>query len=97
MVYAIEINQDIFAPARFTTIGSLLSIVLSITMLVAGFTFIGVLVWASFRVIQAKGDKKNLEDAQRMFKYAVMGIIIISVSYLLTKILGVIGNVNFGL
>ncbi|MFS8158798.1 MAG: hypothetical protein ACMG6E_01035 [Candidatus Roizmanbacteria bacterium] len=97
MVYALDINQSTFAPARFSTIGSFLSVLLPAVLLMAGFVFLGITIWASYLVIQAKGEKKNLEDAQRMFKYSLLGIIIVSVAYLLTKVLGVIGNVNFGL
>lgn len=97
MVYAIEINPTTFPAARFTTIGSLLNILLPSVYMIAGLVFLGILFWGAYIWIRASGDPKKLETSHNTLKYALLGIIVIAISYVITKVLLSMFGIDSGL
>lgn len=97
MVYAIEINPTTFPAARYATIGSLLNILLPSVYMIAGLTFLGMLFWGGYIWMRAKGDPKTLETSHNILKYSLLGIIIIAISYVLTKFVLSLFGIDSGL
>lgn len=85
---------DRFAPAQ--TIGSLADIINFISRAVAiggGFMVIAAFVYTAYLYISANGEAKNIEKTKTVLTYAIIGMIVISVSYWLTQIIaGLIGQ-----
>lgn len=94
-VLAIEINPTTFAPAQFATIGSFLNLIIPLLMGAAAIIFLFMLIWGGYTILTAGGNPENIKKAQKIFQFSILGLVIIVVSYLLVKILGVIFKINF--
>jgi len=85
----------IFPPARFANIGSFLNLIIPLLMGTAAIIFLFMLIWGGYAILTAGGNPENIKKAQKIFQFSFLGFIIIMVSYLLVKILGVIFKINF--
>lgn len=88
------INPTTFPAARFGTISNLMSILTPMIMLLAALIFGGMLFRAAYKIITASGDPEKIADARRTVSWAVVGIIVISLSYFLVRLVGLIFNVT---
>jgi heme O synthase-like polyprenyltransferase len=96
---AVEINPTtlptIFPPARFVNIASFLNLIIPLLMTVASVIFLFMLILGGYTTLTASGDPEKVKKAQKTFQFSVLGFVIIMVSYLLVKILGLIFKINF--
>lgn len=75
--------------ALFSSIGNFLFMVAFV------FAFI-YLIWGGFRLITAGGEERAISEARETITYAIVGIIIVFLSYLIVKLVeGVTGVVIF--
>ncbi len=93
-VYALEINEDVFAPAKFTSFASLLNVVIPTLLLVAAFAFLVMFFWAGTRLLTAGGNKEAVDMAKKTITYAVFGLAIIFLSYLAIQLMTYIFNIQ---
>ncbi|MEK7127916.1 MAG: hypothetical protein AAB838_04320 [Patescibacteria group bacterium] len=80
-----EIEGDV---PTLLCIGEVLTRIVNVLLLFAGATTVLLLIWASIRYITASGDPKGLEKAKNMFTYALIGLLIIILSFALVKFFG---------
>lgn len=93
MVYAIfEINKDTFPPGKFASIGSLINLILPILMTGAGIACLFMLVLGGLNWIKAGDNPENLKKAKEYFTYAIVGLLIVVLSFVIVKLIGVIIN-----
>lgn len=72
---------DVFAnPANFT-IGSAISAALPVVFYIAAFMMVFWLFWGAFEYLLAGGNKDGLGHARKRITYAIVGFILIMVSF----------------
>ncbi|MGB9707133.1 MAG: hypothetical protein ACPL1D_00025 [Microgenomates group bacterium] len=87
MVYGIDLSEN-FAPAKFTSIATFLNVILPLLTLGAGIIFLVVIIIASFNIL-THGDKPDIiKKSQATFGLAVLGLIIVIVSFLAVNLIG---------
>jgi hypothetical protein len=69
------------------TIGGLASGGIRIAMIVGIFLSLIYLLYGGWYWLQSKGDKQNLDKARRIIVYAVVGLIIMSVSMVVVNVI----------
>jgi len=85
----------IFPPSRsFNNIGSVTTLLLRLLMLFAAIGFLVMSLYGGFSWITSGGDPKNLEKSQKIFTSAIVGLVIVVVSYILVKLIGAILNIQ---
>lgn len=93
-VYAIDINPTTFAPARFGTIGSLLNIFIPLLYIVALAVLLVVGLSGALTILQAGDDPEKIEKAKQTFQWSIVGLLVVIVSYMAVKLIGVVFNIN---
>jgi hypothetical protein len=88
MIYALDINQNNFAPAKITNFATILNVVLPLLQAGAALLFLAMLLQAGFTWITAGDKAENLAKAQKKIIFAVLGLVIVVFSYLFVKIIG---------
>lgn len=96
-VYAIDINQDTFAPARLSSISSLMNLVVPLVMLTGALILLAMLFLAGYNMITAGGSSENFEKVKEQLFWAFFGFGLIAISFFLTKFIGFITNVTIPL
>lgn len=76
-VLALTINETNFGPAKYTNIGSLVSVITPWLLIFGGLIFTGLVIYAGFILMNSAGDPKKLTEARELLKSGVIGIIII--------------------
>jgi ABC-type spermidine/putrescine transport system permease subunit II len=94
MIYALEISQDNFAPAKFTNLASFLNILLPLTMVGAALIFLVMALFGGFTWLTSGGSQENLAKAQKTFINAIIGLVIVIFAFVLTKVIGYMLNVD---
>ncbi|OGK16628.1 hypothetical protein A2690_03370 [Candidatus Roizmanbacteria bacterium RIFCSPHIGHO2_01_FULL_39_12b] len=97
MVYALEINKDIFPGAKIGDFGVLLSTLLPLVFIGASLLFLSYLIWGALDWIKAGNNKENVVKAQTKWRYAILGFIVMLTSLLMVKVLGYITRIPFPL
>lgn len=94
-VYAVDISKD-FAPARhFSTIASLVNLIVPILMALVAITVLFMFLWAGYDILYAGPDNsERVAKSKKIFTYTFIGLIIIIASFLIVKILGKILGVT---
>jgi len=95
MIFAIEINQNNFAPAKISSIAILMRLILPLLMLGAALFFLIILLKAAFMILTAGDSKEVVAKAQKTIGFAVLGLILVVISFLLVRIIGMILKVQF--
>jgi hypothetical protein len=72
-------------------IGFLLSLLLIVAILIS-FAFI---IWGGFNRMTSEGDKAKLESSRKMIIYAIVGLIIVFLSFFLIRLIGAALGVDF--
>lgn len=93
-VDALEINQETFAPAKITSISSLVNIFLPILTIGAGLACLLMGLYGAFLYI-TNGDKPDvLKKAQGIIIYAFLGLFIVISSFMIVQLIGRIIGIN---
>ncbi|MCR4324720.1 MAG: hypothetical protein NUV69_03455 [Candidatus Curtissbacteria bacterium] len=86
--YAAEfrINSDIFQPAGlFSDIGSLASDLILILTSIAGVIAVVFIIIGGIRLVTSGGDPKKLSAAGAMITYAVVGLVVTALAFVILK------------
>ena len=98
MVHAqVQIGPDIFAPAEnFGTLADFFNMIVPNILLLAGIIFFVLLVVGGFMFIAGAGggDANQTGKGQKAITYALIGFIIIFVSYWIIKIIETVTGIN---
>jgi len=97
MVYAIDITENNFAPAKITSVAGLMKVILPLLVLGAGLFFLVILLQAAFKILTAGDNKEAISKAQKTIFFAVLGLIVVVSSFLLVKLIGVILGIQLPL
>lgn len=96
MVYAaLDIsNPDINPLAKFKDIGTIINPIVSLLFIGAGLVFFVMFLYGAITVITAGGNADQFKKAQKTFQYSIIGLVIVIVSYLIVRLIGVVFNIN---
>lgn len=94
MVYAVDINQNNFAPARFGDISAILNLIIPTLIIGGGVLFFVMFIFAGFKYMSSGGNPENLKTANSVLKYSLLGLLIVVMSYFLVKLLASLFNIS---
>lgn len=90
----VQVTPDIFAPAKFSSLATILNLVIPLIMVGAGvLCFVSVII-AGFMYMNSDGSPEVLKKVRAMLTYTVVGFAIVITSYLLAKLLGTIFSIT---
>lgn len=84
---AFEINRSIFPPARFTTFGELATDIITILISVAAAISIIFIMIAGIKFVTSSGDEKKLASASSTLTYAIIGLVVTILAFMIVRIL----------
>ncbi len=94
MVHALEINPNNFAPAKVSNLGTILNVFLPLLQGGAALIFLVMLLKASFTWITAADKSENLAKAQKQIIFAIIGLLIVVLSFVIVRIIAYFLRVN---
>jgi hypothetical protein len=104
LLAAISPLRDIYAPAspyptdtNSVTITQFLNPILNFAIIAIGLSAFFTLLLAGFNYITSNGDKNKVELATQMFTYAIIGLVLIAASFIITNIIGGLVGGGFSL
>jgi len=87
MVYAIDISEN-FAPAKITTIATLLNVVLPLLTTGAGLIFLVMALLGAFNLLTHGDNPEAVKKAYGTITYAVLGLLIVIISFVAVRLIG---------
>ena len=93
--YAVKIG-DYFSPAtNFTSLSSLVNVILPTVFLIAGVVFFVMIVYAGIQIIAAgSNDPEKMKKLRATMTSAIAGLIIIVAAYWIVRIISMVTGVN---
>ena len=87
-------NSNTFAPAKLTSISTILNFVIPFITIGAAGAFLFMLLYAAFTWVTAGDNPENLTKAYKIMTYSVLGLVMVIFSYLAIKLIGVVFNLG---
>jgi heme O synthase-like polyprenyltransferase len=88
MVFALDITNETINPiAKFSDIGSLVNPLISLFVILISLVFVFIMLSGAYTFMTAGGDAEKVKQAQKTFKYALIGLIVVLVSFLIVKLI----------
>lgn len=97
MIYAININESNFPPAKISNLGTILNVLLPLLQVGAALIFLVMLLQAAFTWITAGDKSENLSKAQKQIVFAIIGLLIVVFSFIFVKVIAYFLQVNLPL
>jgi hypothetical protein len=95
MIFAIEITQDTFAPAKFANVSVLLNVVLPLATGGAALLFLAITLLAGFKIITHGDNPDEIKKSQQTIAFAVLGLVVVIISFLVVQLVGrILGITN---
>ena len=95
------INTVITGPSNFTfrteasrTLGSVLSAAIPFIFAFAGIALLVMLILGGFALLTSAGDSKKLDSGKRQITYAIVGFLVIFISFWIVQLIGRIFNLT---
>ena|SRR3990172_2850903 len=93
-VYALDLSDPNVNPfARISTFAHLLNVILPLLIVGAALLLLVMLLYGGFNWIKAGGNPENLGKAQKTMTFAILGLIIVVLSFLFVKLISIIFNI----
>jgi hypothetical protein len=89
------INPESFAPARFATINSLMDIIVPLLLIGAALVALALLAKGAYTYITAGGDATKIEEAKSTMIHVSLGILVVTISFLIVRLITFITDVPF--
>ena len=93
-----DIGNSFFGGAHFlqnlTGVGTLVSVLASNLIVIAGIVFVFLMIYAGFEMITGSGDVQKFERARYILTAAVIGLIIVIFAWFAVRIIEVSTGVN---
>ena len=71
------------APAKIGDIAVVLKNIISLLAPAAAIVFLVMVIWGGFQFVRSRGDPKNTEAARNILQYAIIGAVLVAVSWLI--------------
>jgi len=76
-------------------IGRVLTNLLSLIYIVAGIVFLFMIVIGAFQMITSGGDKEAVANSQKRITYAIIGIVLLALAFVIVRLVGQITGFKF--
>lgn len=91
---------DIYQPAQAmggasATIATLFNPIVANVITVSGIIALATIIFSGFQYVTGAGDKNKIAQAQNMLSYGILGIIVVTVAFVLTRIIGTLLGFTF--
>ena len=86
--------NDLTKPASLACIPEFLGNIINISAILAGVATIFFIVWGGIRFITSSGDPVKVEGAKKTITYAIVGFVIIVLSFVIIKVFSGITGVD---
>lgn len=97
MVHALEINPTTFPAAKFSTLASIVNLIVPILVGAAGVVAFGMALYGAYTIMTAGGNTERFKQAQKIFGSSIAGLIIVILSFVIVKIIEFILKVDLPL
>ncbi len=87
-------NPHVFAPARISSIGTLMNLIIPLLLLGAALLFLIMGLMAGFNILTGGDNPDQIKKAQQSLGFSVLGIIIVICSFLAVKLISMVLGVN---
>lgn len=77
------------------TLSTLINPLITNALIFIGLTAFIVFIFSGFNYITSNGDKAKVEQATNTLQYAIMGIVLAAVAYVITQLVGRVGGFDF--
>lgn len=96
MLYAVNIGEQFQPATKFGTVGQLISTLLPNIYILAGIVFFFLLIFGGFSLIMGAGggDPQKTGQGKKAVTAAVIGFLIIFLSYWLVQLIEVLTGIN---
>ncbi|KKT40514.1 hypothetical protein A3K29_00975 [Candidatus Collierbacteria bacterium RIFOXYB2_FULL_46_14] len=98
---AAESLENLYAPAKAlsggsgATLAKLINPLIYNVLIISGLIAFIVIIIAGFNYVSAGGDKGKIEQAQNMLNYSIIGLILVVLAFLITRVIGAIFGFKF--
>lgn len=92
MVHALTIDHTSFPAAKIVSISQIMNLALPLALTGAGLIFLVVTLYAAFNILTHGDNPEALKKAYGSITTAVLGLIIVIISFLAIKLLGAVLN-----
>src|SRR3990167_1203064 len=92
--YAFEIGPANFSPAKWTDFGQLASAIVTILISFAGALSIIFIVIAGIKFVTSSGDEKKLASASSTLTYAIIGLAVTILAFVIVRVVQYILRAN---
>ncbi len=93
-VYALTIDQNNFFPSKFSDLATFVNLLIPLLMTGGALIFLVMLLYGGFVWITAGDNAESVKKSQKILTFAAVGLVIVFLSYLAVKLIGIILNVN---
>ena len=90
-------NEAVNPVAKYSSITQFVNLFVPIIMIAAGFITLSMLLLGAYRYLTSEGNPEKISKAQSVMLYAVIGIILVAASFVLTKVIGFVLKVDMPL
>lgn len=92
-IMAAEPLENLYAPGKAVggssaTLSNLLNPLIYNVLIISGVVAFILIIIAGFNYVTAGGDKGKLEQSQNMLNYSIIGLIVIVLAFLITRVIG---------
>ena len=81
-------------PVAFTKVGSVVAAAIPFVFAFSGIALLLMLIAAGFDFVTSAGDPKNLEMGKQRLTYAIVGFLVIFVSYWMVQLAGIVFGIQ---
>ncbi len=85
-VYAFNIDSALFPPAAIPDMGDLMTRIVQLLISIAAILSIIFIIVAGFNFITASGDEKKIASAKGTLTYAIVGLIVLILTFVILQI-----------
>lgn len=98
-VYAqVDFSKEASNPlAKFTSIATFVNLILPIMLIFGGLATLSMLLMGAYKYIVSEGNPEKINKAQMTIMYAVIGLLLVVSSFVLTKVIGYILKIDMPL
>lgn len=98
MVYALDISQESVNPlAKFSDFASIINVAVSLFIILASLSFVFIMLSGAYTFMTAGGDAEKVKQSQKTFKFAIIGMIVVLISFLIVKLIEIVLGVDLPL
>ncbi len=90
-------NPEINPTAKYSSISSFTNLLVPLMLVVGGLMTLIMLMYGAFQYLKSEGNPEAIKKAQSTLVYALLGIFLMFISFVITRVIGFIFKVDMPL